>query len=104
MSHLQLARTKTIPEAWNDLTDAQNEAQTVAIYDIIAKNGGDAKVIAFSPTDVTLISVIEYPDELSAKHSVAAILALGTLEYVSVESLWDIGEWVGIVREAEAAS
>ena len=102
MSHLQLARTRIVPEAWRDLTDEQNDAQTAAIYAVIGKYGGDAKVISFAPSDVTLVSVIEYPDELSAKRSIAGILALGTLEYVSVEALWDVVEWVGIVREAGA--
>ena len=58
----------------------------------------------FCPSDTTLVSVIEYPDELSAKRSVAGILALQSLEFVSVDHLWDIIEWVGIVRETTAAS
>ena len=104
MSHLQLARTRVVPEAWQNLTDKQNDAQTAAIYEVIAEHGGDPKIISFAPGDVTLISVIEYPDELSAKRSVAGILALGTLEYLSIEVLWDVAEWIGIVREAGATA
>ena len=58
------------------------------------------KVVSFSPSEVTLISVIEYPDEASAMRSVADILALGTLEFVAIEGLWDVGEWVGMLRAA----
>jgi hypothetical protein len=100
MSHLQLSRTRPIPDAWRDLTDAQNDGQTAAIYEVIGRHGGDVKVVSFAPSDVSLVSVIEYPDELSAKRSIAEILALETLEYVSVEALWDVVEWVGMVRAA----
>lgn len=58
------------------------------------------KVVGFNPNDTLLTSVIEYPDDASAKRSVAGILALGTLEFVSIETLWDVVEWVGMVREA----
>ena len=102
MSHVQMSRTRIIPEAWRDLSVEQNDAQTTAIYDVIGKHGGDVKVVGFSPTDTTLVSVIEYPDELAAKRSVAGILALQTLEFVSIESLWDVVEWVGLVRDANA--
>jgi hypothetical protein len=100
MSHLQLSRTRPIPAAWQDLTDEQNDAQTAAIYAVIGKHGGDVKVVSFSPNQLALTSVIEYPDEQSAKLSVAGILALGTLEFVSIETLWDVLEWVGMVRAA----
>ena len=103
MSHLQLSRTRPVQEAWQNLTDAQNDAQTTAIYDIIGKHGGDVKVVSFSPSETALTSVIEYPDEEAAKRSVAGILALGTLEFVSIETLWDIVEWVAMVRAATAS-
>src|SRR4051812_21938655 len=98
MGHLQLSRTKIVPEAWRDLTEEQNDAQSAAIFEVIGAHGGDVKVTAFVPSDTTLVSVIEYPDELSAKRSVAGIIALQTLEFVSVDILWDIGEWTGLVR------
>jgi hypothetical protein len=104
MSHLQLSRTRILPEAWQDLSDADNDAKTAAIYEVIGAHGGDVKVTAFCPSDTTLVSVIEYPDELSAKRSVAGILALQSLEFVSVDHLWDLIEWVGIVRETTVAS
>ena len=104
MSHLQLSRTRPVPEAWQNLTDEQNDAQTTAIYDIIGKCGGDVKVVSFSPSQTALTSVIEYPDEEAAKRSVAGIIALGTLEFVSIETLWDIVEWVAMVRAANSAS
>ncbi len=102
MGHMQLSKTRIVPEAWQDLSDEENDAKTAAIYDLIAKHGGDVKVVAFAPADTTLFSVIEYPDLASAQRSVAAILALQTLEFVSIETLWDVGEWVTMVREANA--
>lgn len=104
MSHLQLSRTRPVPTAWQDLTDAQNDAQTNAIYDVIGKHGGDVKVVSFSPSEAALTSVIEYPDEQSAMRSVAGILALGTLEFTSIETLWDVAEWVGMIRAANNAT
>ncbi len=100
MGHLQLSHTRIVPEAWQDLSEDENNAQTTAIYEVIGANGGDVKVVAFQPSDTTLVSVIEYPDELSAQRSVAGILALRTLEFVSIDTLWDVVEWTGIVREA----
>ena len=104
MSHVQLSRTRAVADAWQNLTDEQNDAQTTAIYAIIGKHGGDVKVVGFSPSANALTSVIEYPDEKSAQQSVAEILALGTLEFESIETLWDVIEWVGMVRAANAAS
>lgn len=103
MAHLQLSHTKIVPEAWRDLSDAENDAQTTAIYDVIGKHGGDVKVVAFAPSDTTLVSVIEYPDRASAQGSVAGILALQTLEFVSVQELWDIVEWTQMVRKAASS-
>jgi len=100
MGHMQLSHTKTVPDAWRDLSDAENDAQTTAIYDVIGAHGGDVKVAAFSPGDATVFSVIEYPDRASAQRSVAGVLALGTLEYVSVQELWDIVDWAQVVRAA----
>ena len=62
------------------------------------------KVVSFSPSELALTSVIEYPDEQSAKRSVAGILALGTLEFVTIETLWDVVEWVGMIRSANTAT
>ncbi len=70
---------------------------------MIAEHLGDVKVMSFRPSEHALISVIEYPDEGSAKRSVAGILALNTLEFLSVvEALWDVIEWVGMLRAANA--
>jgi uncharacterized protein with GYD domain len=104
MSYLQLSRTRPTPGAWEGLTDVQNDAQTAAIYAVIGECGGAVKVVAFSPSELALTSVIEYPDEKSAQQSIARILALGTLEFVSIESLWDLGDWIGMVRAAAANS
>jgi hypothetical protein len=98
-----MSRTKIVPEAWRDISDAENDAQTAAIYDVIGKHGGDVKVVAFVPTDGTLMSVIEYPDLSSAQGSVAGILALQTLEFVSIEELWDVVEFTQLVRKAATA-
>ena len=103
MAYTQLSRTQVVAEAWQDLSDEQNDAQTAAIYDVIGKHGGNVLTVGFSPSQVNLVSVIEYPDEQSAQRSVAGILALGTLEFQSIEQLWDIVEWVTMVREANQA-
>jgi len=103
MSYLELSRTRPVPSAWENLTDAQNEAQTAAIYAVIAKNGGDVKTISYSPSRLALTSVIEYPDQRSAMNTVAEILALGTLEFVEIEPQWDVAEFTGLVRGAAQA-
>lgn len=100
MGHMQLSHTKIVPDAWRDLSDAENDAQTKAVYDVIGAHGGDVKVVAFSPGDSTLLSLIEYPDLASAQRSVAGVLALGTLEYVSVQELWDLVDWAQMMRAA----
>lgn len=104
MSHLQLSRTRIVPEAWQDLPQEENDAKVTAIYAVIGENGGDVKAVGFSPSDTTLTSIIEYPDENSAKRSVAGIIALGTLEFVSIEVLWDVIEWTAMVRAANGLS
>ena len=103
MSYTELSRTRPVPLAWENLTDAQNEAQTAAIYAVIAKNGGDVKAITYSPSRVALTSVIEYPDQRSAMNTVAEILALGTLEFVEIEPQWDVAEFTGLVGRAAQA-
>jgi phosphohistidine phosphatase SixA len=103
MTYTQLSRTTPILEAWQDITDEQNDAQTAAIYDVIGKHGGNVLTVGFSPSQSSLVSVIEYPDELSAQRSVAGILALRTLEFQSIEQLWDVAAWVSLVREANQA-
>jgi hypothetical protein len=35
---------------------------------------------------------------------VAGILALGTLEFVSLEPLWDVAEFIGLVRSAATSA
>ena len=103
MGYMQLSHTRPVADRWQGISDADNDAQTTAIYDIIAKHGGDVKLVSFAPTSNALVSAIEYPDLASAQGSVAEILALGTLEYVSVEQLWDVVEWTQMLRKAAAA-
>jgi len=103
MSHLQMSTTRIIPSAWDGISQEQNDAQSMAIYGVIAKHGGDVKVTAYSAVTGCLLSIIAYPDEQAAMRSVADVWALRTLEFVSVEGLWDIGEWTSIVRAASAA-
>jgi hypothetical protein len=102
MAYTQLSRTRPLQDAWQDISDDQNEKQTNEIYGIIDQHGGKVITVAFSPSESALTSVIEYPDRESAQRSVAAIVALRTLEFVSIEELWDVGEWVGMLREAAA--
>ncbi|MEZ5144876.1 MAG: hypothetical protein R2726_20525 [Acidimicrobiales bacterium] len=100
MGHMQLSHTKIVPEAWQDLTPEQNDAQSAAIYEVIGRNGGDVKVVGWLPSNISLVSVIEYPDETAAKRSVAEIVALGTLEFTSIQNIWDVGEWTQMLRAA----
>jgi hypothetical protein len=104
MGHVQLSHTRIIPDAWRDISDADNDAQTAAIYEVIGKNGGDVKVVAFVPNDGTLLSVIDYPDLASAQSSVAGILALQTLEFASIQELWDVAEFTQMVRKAATSN
>ena len=46
MSHLQMSTTKIIPSAWDGISQEQNDAQSMAIFGVIAKHGGDVKVTA----------------------------------------------------------
>ena len=103
MSYTELSRTRPVPSAWENLSDEQNDAQTAAIYAVIAKNGGEVKTVTYSPSRIALTSVIEYPDQRSAMNTVAEILALGTLEYVEIEPQWDVAEFVGLARAAAQA-
>ena len=103
MAYTQMSRTTVVPEAWQDISDEQNDAQIAAIYDVIGKCGGNVLSVGFSPSQSNLVSVIDYPDELSAQKSVAGILALRTLEFQSVEHLWDVVAWTAMVREAAQA-
>jgi len=98
--YLQQSNTKIVPEEWQDLSQEQNDAQSAAIYEVIGGNGGDVQSLGFSPHHICLTSVISYPDEASAQKAVAEIVALGTLEFVSIEHLWDIGEWTAAMRAA----
>ena len=98
MGHLQMSTSKIIPSAWDGISQEQNDAQSMAIFAVIAKNGGEVKVTALSAVTGCLVSVIEYPDEAAGKRSVAGVMALRTLEFVSIEGLWDIGEWTAMVR------
>ena len=103
MSYTELSRTRPVPSAWENLSDEQNDAQTAAIYAVIAKNGGDVKAVTYSPSRIALTSLIEYPDQRSAMNTVAEILALGTLEYVEIEPQWDLAEFTGLARVAAKA-
>jgi hypothetical protein len=103
MSYTELSRTRPVPSAWENLSDEQNDAQTAAIYAVIAKNGGDVKAVTYSPSRIALTSLIEYPDQRSAMNTVAEILALGTLEYVEIEPQWDLAEFTGLARAAAKA-
>ncbi|MCU0268375.1 MAG: GYD domain-containing protein [Acidimicrobiales bacterium] len=104
MAHTQLSRTRAVPEAWEGLSQEENDAQSAAIYEAIARNGGEMKAVGVSPSAMNMASIVEYPDEASAQRSVAEIMALGTLEFVSIETLWDLGSWTAMLREANNAS
>jgi hypothetical protein len=101
MAYISFALTRPVPDEWQGLTQEENDAKTAAILEAVAKNGGDVKVTAFSGDHMALVSVIEYPDEMSGRKAVADVIALGTLEFVSHHSLWDLGEWTAMLREAQ---
>jgi hypothetical protein len=100
MAYISFALTRPVPGEWQGLSQEENDAKTATILDAIAKNNGDIKVTAFSADHMALVSVIEYPDEMSGRRAVADILALGTLEFVSHHCLWDLGEWTTMLRDA----
>ncbi len=100
MTYVSYALTRPVPEEWQGLSQEESDAKTAAILGAVAEAGGDIKVTAFSPDHMALLSVIEYPDEKSGQRAVAAIVALGTLEFVSHHNLWDLGEWTAMLREA----
>ena len=101
MAYISFALTRPVPGEWEGLSQEENDAKAGAIFDAVAKNGGDVKVTAFSADHMALVSVIEYPDEMSGRKAVADVIALGTLEFVSHHSLWDLGEWTAMLREAQ---
>jgi uncharacterized protein YjiK len=103
MSHMQLSHTRPVQDQWAGLSQAEADAKTTAIYEVIGKHNGDVKAVAWQPSTTTLVSIIDYPDELSAQRSVAEILALGTLEFVSIDALWDVAGWTAMVRAAAEA-
>jgi uncharacterized protein with GYD domain len=100
MGYIELSRTRPAEGAWENLTDEQSDKQTAAIYDVIARNGGDVKSVTFSPSHSAITSVIEYPEQHAAMKTVAEIMALGTLEFVEIEPQWDVIEFTGLVRAA----
>ena len=101
MSHTHLSRVRPVPEEWQDLSEAENDAQSAAIYAAIERHGGEMKAVGVSPSAMNMVSVIEYPDEASAQRAVAEIMALGTLEFESIETLWDVADWTSQLRAAQ---
>ena len=67
MAYISFALTRPVPDEWQGLSQEENDAKTAAILDAVAKNGGDIKVTAFSGDHMALVSVIEYPDEMSGR-------------------------------------
>ena len=104
MAYSQLSFTQPVQEAWQGISDKENEAQTAAIFGVVEANGGEVKVSSFSPSHVAIVSVIDYPDEKSAQKAVAEVQALGTLEFVSMHHLWDLAEYTAVARKAAQAS
>jgi uncharacterized protein with GYD domain len=101
MSITHLTRSRPVAAEWEGLSQEENDTKSAAIYNAVASNGGDMKYVAISPSGWNIVSVVEYPDDVSAKRGLAAVLALGTLEFDTVETLWDLTEWTGIQRAAQ---
>ena len=100
MGYTELSRTRPVAGAWENLTDEQSDKQTTAIYDVIARNGGEVKSVTFSPSHAAITSVVDYPDQQAAMKSIAEIMALGTLEFVEIEPQWDVIEFTALARAA----
>ena len=72
MSHLS-ATTLTFSPKWDAMDDDERTAEQVAAYEIVSKCGGEVKAQYVLWSDNCLLSIVDYPDEISAFKSQLAI-------------------------------
>ena len=74
MSYLSASKLTFSPK-WADMSDDEQLAEQVAALDVVAKYGGDIKAQYVLWSDNCLLSVIDYPEEISALKAELAIVA-----------------------------
>ena len=65
----------TFTPKWADMSEDQRLAEQAAAYEIVAKYGGEIKGMYILWSDSCMLSIIDYPDEVSSVKSVLAITA-----------------------------
>ena len=76
MSHLSATRLTFSPK-WDTMDDDERTAEQVAADDIVSKCGGEIKAQYVLWSDNCLLSIVDYPDEISAVKSELAIARRG---------------------------
>jgi len=99
MSHLSASKL-TFSAKWDTMSDDERTAEQVATYEIVAKCGGDIKASYVLWSDNCLLSIVEYPDEVSAFKSQQAIARRGAFVLQSQRAvpLEDVLSWQDEVR------
>ena len=99
MSHLS-ATTLTFSPKWDAMDDDERTAEQVAAYEIVSKCGGEIKAQYVLWSDNSLLSIVDYPDEVSAFKSQLAIARRGAfvLEGQRAIPIEDILSWQDEVK------
>ena len=99
MSHLSATRLTFSPK-WDTMDDDERTAEQVAAYDIVSKCGGEIKAQYVLWSDNSLLSIVDYPDEVSAFKSQLAIARRGAfvLEGQRAIPIEDILSWQDEVK------
>ena len=99
MGHLSASKLTFTPK-WADMTDDEQLAEQVAALDIVSKFGGEIKAQYVLWSDNCLLSIVEYPDEISAYKSELAIARRGAFELQAQRAipLEDVMSWQDEVR------
>ncbi|HTN78844.1 MAG TPA: GYD domain-containing protein [Acidimicrobiales bacterium] len=99
MSYLTATKLTFAPK-WADMSDDERLAEQVAAYEIVAKCGGELKAQYVLWSDNCLLSIAEYPDEVSAMKSESAIGRRGAflLQAQRAVPLEDVLSWQDEVR------
>jgi uncharacterized protein with GYD domain len=99
MSHLSATRLTFSPK-WDTMDDDERTAEQVAAYDIVSKCGGEIKAQYVLWSDNCLLSIVDYPDEISAFKSQLAIARRGAfvLEGQRAVPIEDILSWQDEVK------
>ena len=99
MSYLSASKLTFSPK-WADMSDDEQLAEQVAALDVVAKYGGEIKAQYVLWSDNCLLSVIDYPEEISALKAELAIQRRGAfvLQQQRALPLEDIMSWQDEVR------